>query len=227
MPDAVAVPVPPRIAIVVRVMVPDAVAAPLLLTNEPLTVNSSAVVNPFKSTVAPDEMEVAVVVPNASLLPNLNVPAVTAVVPLYVFTPVKIQVPVPDLVNVPMPLTMPDAVAIPAPVPPKMAALVRLIAPDAVAAVALLFTNEPLTVNGSAVVNPFKSTVVPNAIDVDPDAFPKAVLLPSINEPAFNVVAPVYRFAPDKVSARVPFLIRESCPLPSLMTPECRQPFPP
>ena len=82
-PDTDAFPVPPRIAAVVRVIFPDVVAeVPLLFTNDPLMVNSSAVVNPFKSTIAPDEIVVDAVVPNASLLPSFNVPTLTEVVPL-------------------------------------------------------------------------------------------------------------------------------------------------
>ncbi len=47
-PDAVASPVPPRIAAVVRVMVPEAVdAVALLLARDPLGVDGSAVLNPF------------------------------------------------------------------------------------------------------------------------------------------------------------------------------------
>lgn len=124
---------------------------------------------------------------------------------------------VPDLVNVAVPLIIPDAVAIP--VPPIMATEDNMMLPDAVA-VPLLFTSEPLTVNGSAVVNPFKLTIAPNAIVVAPDALPRAPLLPIVNVPALTVVAPTYVFAPENVRAPVPFLIRDTVPLPSLITPE-------
>ena len=217
-PDAVAIPVPPINVAVVRVIFPEAVAAvALLFTNEPLRLMGSADVKPFKSRMAPEATVVGVVLPNASLLPNFKVPALIVVVPLKVFTPLKVQVLVPDFVNVPVPLITPDAVAIP--VPPIIAAEESMMLPDAVE-VPVLFTNDPLTVNGSAVVKPFKLTVAPNAIDVAPDALPKALLLPSVNVPAFTVVTPTYVFAPDNVSVPVPFLIRETCPLPSLMTPE-------
>ena len=73
---------------------------------------------------------------------------------------------------------------------------------------------------GSAVVKPFKLTVAPNAIVVAVDVLPKALLLPIVNVPVLTVVVPTYVFAPDKVSASVPFLIRETVPLPSLITPE-------
>ena len=220
-PETVASPVPPKIAAVVSVMAPDAVAAlALLFTKEPLIANGSAVVKPFKSTKAFNAIVVAVVVPKAALFPNFNVPVLTDAVLLNVLTPLNIQVPVPDFVNVPEPLITPDAVARPAPAPPKIAAVVSMISPDAVAAVALLFTKEPLSVMGSAVVEPFKSRVAPDATVVEADVLPKAPLLPTVNVPVLTVVVPTYVFAPDKVSASVPFFTRETVPLPSLITPE-------
>lgn len=83
-PDAVASPVPPKIAAVVSVIVPEAVAeVPALFTNEPLMTKGSAVAKPFKSTIAPLAIVVAdVVPPNASLLPNCRVPALTVVLPV-------------------------------------------------------------------------------------------------------------------------------------------------
>ena len=194
-PAAVArpAPVPPKIAAVVSVIAPDAVAAfALLFTSEPLIVNGSVVVKPFKSTVAFNAIVVtADVVLNASLLPSINFPALTVVIALYVFTPLNNQVLLaPVFVNVPVPLITPDAVATPAPVPPKIAAVVRVISPDAVAAVALLFTKKPLSIMGSAVVEPFKSRVAPNAIVVAVDVLPKALLLPTVNVPVLTVVAP-------------------------------------
>ena len=82
-PDEVTLPLPPKIAAVVRVMAPDAIAAvALLFTKDPLTVKSSAVVNPFKSNVADNEMVVLTVVPKAALLPNFNVPTLTVPFPL-------------------------------------------------------------------------------------------------------------------------------------------------
>ena len=79
-PDAVALPDPPKMAAVVSVIVPDAVAAVVLLfKSDPEIVKISAVVCPFKSTKAPDLMVVEAVVPNAALLPNFNVPPVTVV----------------------------------------------------------------------------------------------------------------------------------------------------
>ena len=99
-PDAVTIPVPPIIAAAGRVISPEVVAAvALLLTKDPPMLKSSAVVNPFKSTIAPEAIVVAVVVPNASLLPNFNVPVVTVVVPLYVLVPDIVKVPVPALVT--------------------------------------------------------------------------------------------------------------------------------
>ena len=193
-PAAVArpVPVPPKIAAVVSVMAPDAVAAfALLFTSEPEIVNGSGVVKPFKSTVAFNAIEVtADVVLSASLLPSINLPTLTVVIALYVFTPLNCQVPVPFFVNVPVPLITPDAVATPAPVPPKIPAVVSVISPDAVAAVALLFTKEPLSVMGSAVVEPFKSRVAPDATVVEADVLPKAPLLPTVNVPVLTVVPP-------------------------------------
>lgn len=79
-PETVASPVPPRIAAVVSAMVPEAIdAVALLLTRDPLSVKGSAVLNPFKSRMAPDAMVVAVVVPNPLLFPNFNVPELTVV----------------------------------------------------------------------------------------------------------------------------------------------------
>ena len=82
-PETVTFPVPAKIAAVVMVIAPEEVAAEaLLFTKEPLTVKSSLVVNPFKSTVAPYAMVVAVVDPKAALLPTMMVPAFTFVAPL-------------------------------------------------------------------------------------------------------------------------------------------------
>ncbi len=100
--------------------------------------------------------------------------------------PVKVQVPAPDFVNVPVPPIIPDAVAVP--VPPIIAAVVRVIFPDVVAAPALLFTNEPLMVKSSAVVNPFKSTKAPDSIVVAVVVL-NAALFPNCIVPAVTVVA--------------------------------------
>ena len=82
-PVAVAVPVPPIIAAVVRVIFPEIVeAVALLFTKEPLTVKSSDVINPFKSTKAFNARVVTVVVPNAALFPSFKVPALTVVAAL-------------------------------------------------------------------------------------------------------------------------------------------------
>ena len=189
MPDAVADPVPPIMAAVVRVMAPDATTAvPLLFTNDPLIVKSSAVLNPFKSTKAFNAMVVDAVVPKASVLPNFNVPALTVLAPLYVFTPDRVQVPAPDLVNVPVPLMIPEAVA--SPEPPNMAAVERVMAPEVVEAETLLFIKDPLIVKGTAVVNPFKSTVelLPMIVAA---VVPKALLLPNIKRPLPMFVIPL------------------------------------
>ncbi len=187
-PVAVASPVPPMIAAVVRVIFPDIVeAVALLFNNEPLIVKSSAVIKPFKSTMAPDAIVVTVVVPNAALFPSFKVPALTVVAALYVLAIVNVQVPAPDLVNVPVPPIIPDAVAVP--VPPRIAAVVRVITPVALA-VPLLLTNEPLIVNSSAVVNPFKSTIAPDEMAVAV-VVPNASLLPSFKVPALTVVVPL------------------------------------
>ena len=189
-PDKVIFPVPPKIAAVVSVIDPDAVAAvPLLFTIVPLLVKGSAVVNPFKSTVPPDEMVVmpvvAVVVPSAALLPNFNVPALTVVIPVNVFAPVRVHVPLPDFPNVPDPLRIPEAVA--SPVPASIAAVVSVMLADATAAVELLLTNEPLSVKGSAEVYPFKSRMAPEEIVVAA-VVPSPTLLPNLSVPAVTVV---------------------------------------
>ena len=90
--------------------------------------------------------------------------------------PDNVHVPAPDLVRVPVLEIIPEIVA--SPVPPKIAAVVSVMAPDAVAAETLLFTKEPLIVNSSAVVNPFKSTV-PLAAMVVTTVEPNAALLPN------------------------------------------------
>jgi hypothetical protein len=54
---------------------------PLLFTSDPETVKGSEVVNPFKSTIAPNEMVVATADPKAALFPSFNVPALTVVAP--------------------------------------------------------------------------------------------------------------------------------------------------
>lgn len=219
MPEAVTLPVPPIMAAFVRVMAPEVVEAEApLFIKDPLIVKGTAVVNPFKSTLELLPMVVPGVVPKASLLPKIKRPLAMFVIPLKVFTPLNVQVPTPALVNVPVPLMIPEAVAAPAPL--NIAAPDRLMAPDAVAWVTLLFSRDPLIVKGSAVVYPFKSTIAFKAMVVAADTLPKAALLPIVIVPALTVVAPVYKFTPDKVSAPVPFLIKISWPLPSLMTPE-------
>jgi hypothetical protein len=175
------------LAAVVSVIVPDAVAAVVLLfKSDPEIVKISAVVCPFKSTKAPDLMVVEAVVPNAALLPNFKVPPVTMVVPEYVFVPVKSQIPASFFSNVPVPLKMPEAEA--SPDPPRIAAVVNVMLAVAMAAVLLLFTNEPLIVKGSADVKPFKSTKAFNAIVVAV-VVPNAALFPSFKVPALTVVA--------------------------------------
>ena len=96
----------------------------------------------------------------------------------------------------------------------------RVISPEVIAAVPLLLTKEPLIVKSSAVANPFKSTIAPKAIVVADEVLPSASLLLNFNVPALTVVVPTYVFAPDKVSIPVPFLTRDTVPLPSLITPE-------
>lgn len=208
-PEAFTFPEPPIMAEVLNVRVPYAFAnVPLLLMSDPEMANGSPMVKPFRSTIAPDSMVVALVAtndPKAALLPIFSVPTLTVVVPVYVFAPVKVQVPAPDLVRVPELEITPERVAFPE--PPMIAAVVRVIAPEAVAAVPLLFTNVPLLVNGSAVVKPFKSTVPPEEIVVIPVVavvVPSAALLPNFNVPALTVVTPVNVFVPDKVQVPLP-----------------------
>ena len=189
-PVAITSPVPPIVETPReedRMMAPDAINAVALLFNkDPWTVNGSEVAYPFKSTVAPNEIFVTAVVPKAALLPIFKAPALTVVAPLYVFTPLKIQVPAPDLVNVPVLEIIPETLTLP--VPPKIAALVRVIFPEDVADVSLLFTNDPLIIKSSAVIKPFKSTKAFNAIVVAV-VVPNAALFPSFNVPALTVVA--------------------------------------
>ena len=90
--------------------------------------------------------------------------------------PVNVQVPAPDLVRLPVLEIIPERVA--SPVPPIIAAVVSVMAPDAVAAEALLFTKEPLIVNSSDVVNPFKSIVALAAMVVA-TVEPNAALFPN------------------------------------------------
>jgi hypothetical protein len=185
-PESVALPEPPMIAAVVRVIAPEAVAAvELLLSSEPEITKSSAVVNPFKSTVPPEAIVVATVVPSAAVLLNFKVPALTVVAAVYVFVPVKFQVPLPDFAKVPDPLSTPEAVA--SPVPPRIAAVVRVILADATAAVLLLLTNEPLRVKGSAIVNPFRSRIAPEEMVVAA-VVPSPKLFPTLRVPAATVV---------------------------------------
>ena len=197
----------PARAAVVRVKFPDVVAAvPLLFTKEPLMVNNSAVVNPFKSIKVPALMLVNVVVPNAASLPNLTVPPVIVVAPLYVFAPDKVHVPASFFSKVPVPLITPDAVTFP--VPPIIAAVVSVISPKVVAAVALLLTKDPLMVNNSAVVNPFKSTIAPDAIVVAPTVLPNPRSLPNLKVPADTVIAASCEEDPDKTNVPAPDLIK-------------------
>lgn len=88
-PETVALLVPPKMAEPDKVIAPDEVPVPLLLTNEPLITKGSADVYPFRSTNAPAEMVVVPeVTPNAPLTvvaletPHLMVPALTVVLPL-------------------------------------------------------------------------------------------------------------------------------------------------
>jgi hypothetical protein len=224
MPETVALPVPPNIADVVRVMRPDEVeAVTLLFTKDPLMVKGSADATPFKSTEAPDAMMVmpvkAVVVPRPAAFPNLRLPSLIVVMLLNVLTPLNVHVPVPVFFSVPVLLIIPDAVAFP--VPPRIAAVVSVMGPDEAAAVELLFTSEPLIVIGSATENPFKSTVVPDAMIVKPRfacevlVVPKALAFPNLMVPAFTYIIPIKVFAPLNVQVPVPTLLG----VPELMTP--------
>jgi hypothetical protein len=194
-PEMVALLVPPKMAVPVSVINPEAVPVPLLFTRDPLTINGSDEVNPFKSTEAPDKIVVfPAFVPNAPLTvvafetPHLMVPALTVVLALYVFAPDNVQVPDPLFVSVPVPLMTPEAVTFPE--PPMIAEVERLMIPDVVDAVPLLFTSEPLMTNCSIEANPFKSTKAPNEMVVA-TADPKPALLPSFRMPALTVVADV------------------------------------
>jgi hypothetical protein len=187
-PEIVALPEPPNIAAVLREMVPEAVAAVVLLfKSEPEITKISAVVCPFKSTKAPDLMVVDAVVPNAALFPNLNVPPVTVVAPEYVFVPVKYHTPASFFSKVPVPLITPEAVT--SPDPPMMAAPESVIAPDVPAAVELLLTKDPMMVKGSVVEYPFKSKIAPEDIVVAA-VVPNAKLLPNFKVPPLTVVVP-------------------------------------
>jgi hypothetical protein len=62
---------------------------------------SSAVANPFKSTIAPEAIVVApTVLPKPWSLPNLKVPADTVIAASWVEEPDKTNVPAPDLIKV-------------------------------------------------------------------------------------------------------------------------------
>jgi hypothetical protein len=115
-------------------------------------------------------------------------------------------VPVPVFCKVPAPLTTPDAVTFPD--PPIIAAEGRVISPEVVAAVALLLTKDPLMLKSSAVANPFKSTVAPEAIVVAPTVLPNPWSLPNLNVPADTVIAASWVEEPDKTNVPVPDLIK-------------------
>ena len=136
-------------------------------------------------------------------------------------TPLNVQVPAPDLVKVPEPEIIPETVA--SPVPPKIAAaaVVRVMAPDALAVLALLFTSEPLIANCSAVANPFKSTIAPDAIVVAPTVLPKPWSLPNLKVPADTVIAASWVEEPDKTNVPAPDLIKvASVDIEEVITPE-------
>ena len=77
--------------------------APLPPIPVPFSVSAFVLVKvcPFKSTTAPVVTETELL-PNAFAFPACSVPTLTVVAPLYVFAPDSVQVPAPDLVNVPV-----------------------------------------------------------------------------------------------------------------------------
>ena len=111
MPLRVPTPLPPMVVLPVIVIAPvkvepvpfEKVMAPLPPTPVPATLKVSAkarVPLKFKSSVAPDEMMLAVIAsPKPCTFVRLNVPAETVVAPLYVFVPAKVMVPLPTLVK--------------------------------------------------------------------------------------------------------------------------------
>jgi len=93
--------VPPMVPVTLPALVESTVMG--LATDMPLLFATN--VPPFKFNV-PVPIGPFVMLP-VLLTPKLNVPAFSVVVPVYVFAPLKVNVPVPTLTRLPGPLIMP------------------------------------------------------------------------------------------------------------------------
>jgi len=138
-------------------------------------------------------------------IPLVNVPALIRVVPVYVFTPPKTSVPKPVFVKLPEPEIIPLYVnVVPEPtekLPPLLPKVIPRLA-ESVKLAVVVCNVPPLNVKSLAVTLP--------------GAVPKLVSALRLNLPPLIAVAPVYVFAPDKVSVPDPTLV--TLPVP-LMTP--------
>jgi len=121
---------------------------------------------------------------------RLNVPPFIVVAPVYVFTPDKVNVPVPALVKLPVPLMTPLNVVLVLSFPDVKAAEPNVTVP--------LPANEPIES-----LKLFKFHVAPLAT-VTALLEPMAFATPFFNIPALMVVAPVYVFAAASVKVPLP-----------------------
>jgi hypothetical protein len=175
--------------------------------SETVRVDGDVIVPPACS-VPPLKISVFVALPSpmAALAVAFSVPAETVVLPLYVFVPVRVSVPVPLFVSEPEPLITP---AIETPFP----------------FVSIVPVEERVTdrVDGDV--------IVPPACSVPPENTKLFVALPSpiaalefaFTVPAEIVVAPLYVFVPVSVSVPLPVFVS---PFEPLMTPAIETPLP-
>ena len=152
-----------------------------------------------------------------------SVPALMVVAPVYVEAVVpRASVPAPSLVSGPVPLIPPVSRSVPA--PPMFAAEESVTAPesDAPAPVPCSApapaTPMPVIDTASApIATLLMFSVAPLATVVPPAVVPSAAALLAVSVPASTLVAPVYVFAPERVSVPVLSLVSD-VPVP-LITP--------
>jgi hypothetical protein len=148
---------------------------------------------------------------------NVNVPAITVVVPVYVFAPANVSSPVPAFVKFPLPLTTPF----------QFTALATVTVEFAVIAPVPPNVNEPLFVTSPSVtfapiVNPFPNArAVVESLETTTLAvfnvnnpLPSPASLPIRNVPPVTVTPPVNVFAPLSTRGCAPAFVNETAPPP-------------
>ena len=155
---------------------------------------------------------VALLLPKPALLDNVNVPALTLVVPVKVFIPDKTNVPTPVLFSVMVvPLKMPDNVKT------SFVALLTVMVFVPLSAILPLIVFAPFALLSKSVApllrvmaftmlseEPLNASVALPATVAVALLAPKPALFATVNVPALTVVVPVKVFVPDRMSVPVP-----------------------